>query len=94
MSLFIPLNLEMIHKKTKVYLFLHLFTKCQSYAQRESYDDFPQVACLRCNSGAYKNPTFLGSYLQNYSDTRFEMCTRGSSRFWLKWALISSFETS
>ena len=46
---------------------MYLLTKFQSDAQREIYDDFPQVSCLECNLGACKKANFLRSYLYKYS---------------------------
>ena len=40
---------ENIDKKLQSVLFLYLLTKFQSDAQRESYDDFPQVTCRNRN---------------------------------------------
>ena len=56
-SIFRPLVLKEIYKKLRPVLFLYIFTKFQSYAHRESYDDFPQVTCFECNSGVCKRPT-------------------------------------
>ena len=47
MSLLQPLVLKMIHNKLQVVLFLSLFRKFESNSQRESYQNFPKVTCLR-----------------------------------------------
>jgi len=67
--------------------------KFQSDAQRESYDDFPQVTCFECNSGVCKNTNFL-SYLRKYHGKSSEIWTQGSARFLLKWIFFATSETS
>ena len=54
-----------IYKKLQFVLFLYLLTKFQSNSQRETYGDFPQITCLKCNSRVYKKTSFLRSYLRN-----------------------------
>ena len=85
---------ETIHRKVQSVLFLYLLTQFQSDAQRESYDDFPQVTCLGCNSRACKSSKCLGLYLRKYSETRSEIQAQASSRFQRKWVLISESEPS
>jgi len=60
-SLFLPYDLKNIHKKLHSVVFLYLLTKFQSDAQNKSYDYFPQVTCLECNSGVCKKANFLRS---------------------------------
>ena len=90
-SLFRPLSLKNIYKKLQSVLFLYLLTKFQSDAQRESYDDFPQVTCLECNLGVCKKTNFLRSYLREYSPKRSEIQTRDSMRCLLKWVFFFCF---
>ena len=73
---------------------MYLLTKFQSNAQRESYDDFPQVTCFECNSGVCKNTNFLRSYLRKYHAKSSEIWTQGSARFLLKWVFFETSETS
>ena len=70
------------------------FYKFQSDAQRESYDDFPQVTFLECNSGVCKKTNFLRSYLRQYRVKRFEIQTQDAARFLLKWGFFATSETS
>jgi len=93
-SLFRPLALKNIYKKLQSVLFLYLLTKFQSDPQRESYDDFPQVTCLECNSGVCKKTNFLRSYLRKYRAKSSEIRTRGSARCLLKWFFFVTSETS
>ena len=58
--------------------------KFQSDPQRESYDDFPQVTCLECNSRVYKKTNFLRSYLYKYSAKSSEIWSQGSVQLHLK----------
>ena len=81
-------------EKLQSVFFLHLLMKFQSNAQRKSYDDFPQVACLECNSGVCKKTNFLKSYLCKYSAKSSEIQTRSSTRFLLKWVFFVTSETS
>ena len=92
-SMFRSLALKKIYKKLQSVLFLYLLTKFQSDAQRESYDDFPQVTCLECNSGVCKKTNFLRSYLCKYSAKSSEIRTRDSVRFLLKWVFFLASET-
>ena len=94
MSLFQPLALKNIYKKLQSVLFLYLLTKFQSNAPRKSYDDFPQVTCLECNSGICKKTNFLRSYLRKYHVKSSEIRTEGSARFLLKWVCFATSETS
>ena len=59
-------------------LFLYLIMKFQFDARRESYDDFPQVTCLECNSGVYNKTNLLRTYLHKYSGKGFEIRNLGS----------------
>ena len=93
-SLFRPLALKHIYKKPQSILFLYLLMKFQSDAQRECYDDFPQVTCFECNSGFCKRTNFLRSYLCKYSAKVSEIRTRDSARFLLKWVFVLTSETS
>ena len=81
-------------QETTVRPFLYLLTKFQSDPQRESYDDFPQVTCLECNSGVYKKTNFLKSYLRKYSEKSSEIRIQGSARVLLKWVFFATSETS
>ena len=90
-SNFRPLALKTIYKKLQSVLFLYILTKFQSNPQRESYDDFPQVTCLECNSGVCKKTNFLRSYLRKYSAKSSEIRTRGSALFLLKWVFFLNF---
>ena len=67
--------------------------KFQFVAPRESYDDFPKVTCLGCNSGVCKNPNFLISYIRKYSDTTAEIWTPDLELILLKWVLSLDSET-
>jgi len=87
-SLFQPLALKNIYKKLQSVLFPYLLTKFQSNAQRKSYDDFPQVTCLECNSGVCKKTNFLRSYLRKYSAKISEIRTRDLARCILKWVFF------
>ena len=60
----------------------------QSDPQRESYDDFPQVTCLECNSGVCKKTNFLRSYLRKYRAKSSKIWTQGSAWFLLKWVFL------
>ena len=80
-------------RKLKHILFLKLLTKFQFDAQRESYDDFPKVTYLGCNSGVCRNPNYLELYHQKYSEPRSEIWARDSPKLSLTWVLISNFET-
>ena len=93
-SPFRPLALYNIQKKLQSVLFLYLFTKFQSNPQRKSYDDFPQVTCLECNSGVCKKTNFLRSYLRKYSVKSSEIRIQDLERFLLKWVFLATFETS
>jgi len=62
--------------------------KFQSDAQRTSYDDFPQVTCLECNSGVCKNTNFLRSYLCKYSAKSSKSRTWVEGRCLLKWVFF------
>ena len=93
-SLFQPQYLKLIHKKLQAILFLKLLMKLQSDAQNKSYDNFPQVTCLECNSGVCKNPNFLRSYLHKYNETNFEIWTRCLECFWIKWVFFVASKTS
>jgi len=42
--------------------------------------------------GCLQNPNFLKSYLWKYSEPGFEIWSRGSSKFLIKWVLISDSE--
>jgi len=88
------MDLKNTYKKLQSVLSLYLLTKFQSDLQRESYDDFPQVTCLECNSGVCKRTNFLRSYFSKYSAKRSEIRIRGSVRFLLKWFFFATFETS
>ena len=93
-SLFRTLALKNIYKKLQSVLFLYLLTKFQSYAQRESYDDFPQVTCFECNSRVSKKTKFLRSYLCKYHAKSSEIWIQGSAQFLLKWVFFATSETS
>ena len=93
-SLFLPLDLKNAYKKLQSILFLYLLTKFQSDAQKESYDNFPQVTCLECNSGVYKKTNFLRSYLRKYSAKSSQIWTQDSERFLLKLFFFATSETS
>ena len=82
-SFFSPLDLKLIERKQKSVYFHPLLTKFKSDAQRESYDDFPTVTCLRWNSGAWKNPNFHRSYIRKCCEPRSKIFTRSSSGFQL-----------
>jgi len=77
-----------IYKKLQFILFLYLLMKFQSDAQKESYDDFPQVTYLECNSGVCKKTNFLRSYLCKYSTKSSEIRTRDSARCLLRWFFL------
>jgi len=69
--------------------------KFQSDAQRESYDDFPQVTYLECNLGVYKKTNFLRSYLRKYSakklwnsDPRFSAILSQMGFFFRFWNIV------
>ena len=94
LSMFQPMALKNIYKKLQPVLFLYLLTEFQFDAQRESYDDFPQVTCLECNSGVCKKTNFLRSYLRKYSEKRSEIRTQDLARCLLKWVFFSTSETS
>ena len=68
---------EKFIQETTLCHFSVLLTKFQSDPQRESYDDFPQVTCLECNSGVYKKTNFLRSYLRKYRAKSSEIRTQG-----------------
>ena len=68
--------------------------KFQSDAQKGSYDDFLKVTCLECNSEVCKNPNFLRSYLQKYSDIISEIQIQGLEQFLLKLIVFLDSETS
>lgn len=80
-SLILPLDMKNIHRTLQYVLFLQLLTKFQFDAQRDSYDSLPQVICLGCNLGAYRNVKFLCLYLRKYSETRYEICAQASPQF-------------
>ena len=88
------MDLKNSHKKLQSVLFLYLLTKFQSDAQKESYDDFPQVTCFECNSGVCQKANFLRSYLRKYPAKRSEIRTQSSAPSLLKWVLFSTSETS
>jgi len=88
------MDLKNAYKKLHSVLFLYLLTKFQFDLQRESYDDFPQVTCLECNSGLCKKTNFLRSYLRKYSAKRSEIQSQGSAQFLLKWVFFVTSETS
>ena len=69
-------------------LFLYLLMKFHSDAERESYDDFPQVTCLECNSGVCKKTNFLRSYIRKYSAKISKIKTRDLARCLLKWVFF------
>ena len=77
--------------KLQSVLFLYLLTKFQSNAQKESYDDFPQVTCFECNSGACKKANFLRSYLRKYRAKSSEIRTQCSAPILLKWVFFCDF---
>lgn len=81
MSLFWPSALKIIPNKLQSILFLSFFLKLEFDSQRECYDYFPKVSHLRWNLGTYKNPKFLRSYLQKYSEPRSKFFTKSSSGF-------------
>jgi len=68
--------------------------KFESNSQREIYDYFPKITYFTWNSAASKNPNFLISYLQKYSEPRSEIQSRGSSRFWFKTIFILASEAA
>jgi len=69
--------------------------KFQYYAQKKkSYDYFPQVACLECNSELCKKVNFLRSYLRKYSTKGSKIQTQCSGRFQPKWVLFLASEMS
>ena len=68
--------------------------KFQSDAYRDSYDNFPKVTCLGCNSRVCKNPNFLRSYIRKYSETSCEVWAWASPKLRLKWVLILESEPS
>ena len=68
--------------------------KFQSDAQKESYDDFPQVTCFECNSGVCKKANFLRSYLRQYRAKSSEIRTQHSAPILIKWGFCVNSETS
>jgi len=64
-SQFWPLDLKDIHKKLQSILFMKLLMKFESDAQRESYDDFPKVTYLKCNSWVCQKLTSLDHISEN-----------------------------